>query len=285
MLWLGDHIYLRDADLVHPWGMNRRWRSVRATPELQTLLAAVPHYAIWDDHDYGPNDSNRSFAFKAESQKLFQRYWANPGAGLPNAPGTFTNFALGDTTFFLLDDRTYRAADTLADEGPEKTLYGASQLDWLKNALMQSRAAFKIIAGGSQFLNDASRFEGCQHFPTEREGFLTWLARNRIDGVLFLSGDRHHSELLRREREASYPLYELTCSPLTSGVRPVEGKELDNPMRVAGTAVATHNYCTLAIAGEKSRRRLTLSAFDAQGTRLWSHTLAAHELKTPRPSH
>jgi alkaline phosphatase D len=283
MLWLGDHIYLRDADLAHPWGMNRRWRAVRAAPELQELLGALPHYAIWDDHDYGPNDSNRSFVFKAESRRLFQRYWANPGAGLPEAPATFTQFTIGDTAFFLLDDRSFRAADGMADD-PAKTLYGAAQLDWLKNALMASRATFKIIAGGSQFLNDASRFEGWQHFPAERAAFLDWLALNRIDGVVFLSGDRHHSELLRRERADSYALHELTCSPLTSGVRAADGTERDNPLRVPGTEVARHNYCTLAVEGPKAQRRLILSVFDADGAPLWTHTLGAQALKTPPPA-
>ena len=284
MLWLGDNIYLRDADLVHPWGMNRRYRSVRATPELQTLLAALPHYAIWDDHDYGPNDANRSFVFKGDSLKLFQRYWPNPGAGLPETSGTFTRFSMGDAEFFLLDDRSYRAADLMADDSPDKTLYGPGQLDWLKNALMQSRASFKIIAGGSQFLNDASRFEGWQHFPAEREAFLDWLARNRINGVLFVSGDRHHTELLRRERAGSYPLYELTCSPLTSGTRPADDNEINNPLRVADTTVAVHNYCTLATSGERGQRSLTLTVFDAQGRRLWAHILPASSLKTPHPA-
>ena len=284
MLWLGDNIYLRDADLVHPWGMNRRYRSVRATPELQTLMAALPHYAIWDDHDFGPNDANRSFVFKGDSLKLFQRYWPNPSAGLPETAGTFTRFSMGDAEFFLLDDRSYRTADLMTDGNSDKTLYGGGQIDWLKNALMQSRASFKIIAGGSQFLNGTSRFEGWQHFPAEREAFLDWLARNRINGVLFLSGDRHHTELLRRERAGSYPLYELTCSPLTSGARPVDDNEISNRLRVADTAVAVHNYCTLGASGESNQRSLTLTVFDAQGKRLWTQTLPANSLKTPRAS-
>src|ERR1700690_2167574 len=83
MLWGGDTVYYREADYESPWGMNARQRAVRHHSALQKLLTALPHYAIWDDHDYGPNDSNRSFVFKDASLVLFQRYWANPSYGLP----------------------------------------------------------------------------------------------------------------------------------------------------------------------------------------------------------
>ena len=33
-----------------------------------------------------------------------------------------------------------------------------------------------------------------------------------------MSGDRHHTEISRMERPEAYPLIDITCSPLTSGV-------------------------------------------------------------------
>jgi alkaline phosphatase D len=53
MLWLGDNVYLREADYDSRWGMAERYRHTRALPELQPLLRSTHHYAIWDDHDYG----------------------------------------------------------------------------------------------------------------------------------------------------------------------------------------------------------------------------------------
>ena len=64
MLWLGDNTYLREADWNTRTGIRRRFTHSRAVPELQPLLGSAHHYAIWDDHDYGPNDSDRSFAYK-----------------------------------------------------------------------------------------------------------------------------------------------------------------------------------------------------------------------------
>jgi alkaline phosphatase D len=280
MLWLGDNVYLRTGDVEHPSGMARRYQKVRRHPALQTLLSALPHYAIWDDHDYGPNDHNQSFVFKAASLDLFRRYWPNPSAGLPDMPGIYTQFSVADADFFLLDDRWYRDSDR--DKSDNKTLYGPDQLRWLKNALMASRARFKFIAGGSQFLNDLSRHEGWHHFREERRDFLAWLELNNISGVLFLSGDRHRTELLRQERPGNYPLHELTCSPLTSGVHPIDSAEADHPSRVAGTLVAARNFCTLRAQGEGASRALLIQSLDAQGKPLWEVRLEAASLRKSR---
>jgi alkaline phosphatase D len=281
MLWLGDNLYYREVDYESPWGMNDRWRHHRALPALQPLLRATHHYAIWDDHDYGPNDTNRSFVFKGTALELFQRYWANPRYGLPGTPGNFTTFSYLDADFFLLDDRWYRSTDRGVGD-PERTMLGRAQIDWLKQALAASTATFKIIANGSQLLNDAGRQEGWHNYPQEREEFLDWLTRQGVKGVVFLSGDRHHTELLRRERPGSYPLHELTCSPLTSGARTTDD-EKDNPQRVPGTLVmGTRNFCTLDVIGPRTDRALVFRAFGSDGRELWTHAVRADALRVQK---
>ena len=64
MMWLGDNMYLRTPDFLSNTGIRHRYRHARSLPELQPLLGSVHHYAIWDDHDYGPNDADRSFVNK-----------------------------------------------------------------------------------------------------------------------------------------------------------------------------------------------------------------------------
>ena len=64
MLWLGDNVYLREADWGSKHGIIKRYEHMRALPELQSLLGSVHHYALWDDHDYGPNDSDRGYGLK-----------------------------------------------------------------------------------------------------------------------------------------------------------------------------------------------------------------------------
>ena len=124
-------------------------------------------------------------------------------------PGVFGAFSWGDADFFLLDDRYHRSPDD-ARETPDKTLLGPRQLAWLLDALTSSHATFKVVVGGGQFLNQYTFFETYAWYPRERERLLAAIGERRIGGVLFLSGDRHHSELLRLPRPEAYP---STTSP------------------------------------------------------------------------
>ena len=274
MLWLGDNLYLREADYASPSGMAARYRRDRSRPELQAFLHATPQAAIWDDHDYGPNDGGSAFVFKQASLDLFKDYWDNPSYGLPGVPGIFTVLHLGDADFFLLDDRWYRDAPR-ALETTDKALFGAAQLAWLKNALLESTARFKIIAAGGQLLNPNGRYDAWSRYPAEQGAFLVWLKEAGVKGVLFLSGDRHLTELLRIERPGRYPLYELTCSPLNSG--PARAETV-NPARVPGTLVQARNFCALHFTGRGRERRLELAAFDVGGRELWRRAILLTDL-------
>ena len=57
MLWLGDNTYYREIDWNTAGGLKHRWNHTRSIPEMQPILGAAHNYAIWDDHDYGPNDA------------------------------------------------------------------------------------------------------------------------------------------------------------------------------------------------------------------------------------
>lgn len=281
MLWLGDTIYFRDEDFGPDPAirMNARWVATRAYPPLQRLLQTGNHYAIWDDHDFGPNDSDRSFALKALGLDLFKRYWANGSYGLPGVLGIFSKASFEDVDIFLLDDRYYRDDDSAPDV-PGKTMLGTAQLDWLKRELMQSRATFKLVANGSRMLSERPSAErrggeGWHNHPAERQAFLEWLAAKRIDGLVFLSGDIHYTHLTERERPGHYRLVELTCSPLTSGVHP-----RPNPIDpVPGTVVLARNFCTLDFSGPPQSRELSVSAWSASGEQLWERRYPASSLR------
>ncbi len=274
MLWLGDNLYLREADYASPAGMAARYRRDRGRPELQAFLRSTPQAAIWDDHDYGANDSGSAFVFKQTSLDLFRDYWVNPSYGMPGAPGIFTVLHVNDADFFLLDDRWQRDAGR-APETPAKALFGPAQMAWLQNALLESTARFKVIASGGQLLNPAGRYDAWNHYPAEQEAFLGWLRETGVKGVMFLSGDRHLTELLRMQRTGTYPLYELTCSPLNSG--PAKG-EKTNPRRVPGTLVETRNFCALNFSGQGRERRLEIATFDSGGRELWRRRIPLADL-------
>lgn len=280
MVWLGDNLYFQPQECADPEAMARRYRAERAFAPLQGLLRGTHHLAIWDDHDYGPDDADSTFAFKGQSLELFRRYWANGNWGLPDAPGVFGSRRLGDVELFLLDDRSFRDPDS-APETPDKQLFGRRQIEWLQQALLASTARFKVIAAGGQLLHPAGRWEGWGRFPREREAFLEWLAANAVSGVLFLSGDRHLTDLIRVSRVNNYPLYELTCSPLTGRTFGIAG-ERPNVNRIDGSLVGENNFCLLEASGGPDDRRLGLSVHASDGGMLWRFEIPATDLVAER---
>jgi len=283
MLWLGDNLYLHPEDWISREGIFRRYASYRADPAIQPLLGSVHHYATWDDHDYGPNDANRSYGLKGASLEAFKEYWANPSYGLPELPGVFGQFSWSDVDVFLLDNRTYRSAGSAPPE--ENSYLGEAQRLWLLDALSASRAPFKLIVSGSQVISPYSRFESYAQHPDELKRLLRGLKRRRIEGVIFLSGDRHHAELnVLKDDPQFYPLYDFTSSPLTSRPARSSDDELDSPRRVPGTFVkGRRNFGIIKVTGPQTDRTLTMRAHGVDGALLWSHSISASALKIPSP--
>lgn len=279
MLWLGDNAYMRETDWWSPDGIAYRYAHARATHDLQPLLAGAVHYATWDDHDYGPNDSDRSYVHKGAALDVFRRYWPNPTHGVPGAPGAITQFQWGDAEFFLLDDRTYRSPNRAP---APRTILGETQLAWLLDALTASRAPFKVVAMGGQVVNPSEVFETYANVaPEERQRLFDEITARRIDGVVFLSGDRHMTELDRLERPGTYPLYDFTSSPLTAGTV-TSPPDSVNVTRVPGTLVTgQRNFGTLTFTGPRTDRTLTMRTFSAEGALLWEHPVRAADLATP----
>ena len=286
MLWLGDNTYLREVDWWDPAGIDYRFQHSRSDPALQPLLARAAHYATWDDHDFGPNNADRSYVLKGATTDTFTRYWPAAARGLPGVPGVFTQFQWADVEFFLLDNRTHRAPNDAP--ASERTILGAEQRQWLLDALTASQAPFKVVAMGGQFLNPVRVFENYSNVaPAERQLLLNEITARSVEGVVFVSGDRHHTELIKLDRPGAYPLYEFTSSPLTAGASTFalreDSPERDNPARVPGTLVAgDRNFGTLTVSGPRTDRTMTLRTYDASGALRWEHALRARDLRPPR---
>lgn len=286
-LWLGDSWYTREVDYSTPWGMNYRVSLDRSRAILQPFLASMPQYHIWDDHDYGPNNAGKSFIFKEESRRIFMNYTANPSYGMEGR-GIYTKVSYSDVDIFLTDNRYFRSEQNFPDSvngrpNPAKTYFGPEQMDWLKNALLASRATFKIIATGSQVLNPYSGFDCMRFYSYEYNDLLSFLEQTGISGVLFLSGDRHHSEVIKLERPGTYPLYDITVSPFTAGISKVRGSEENNPARESGTLVQLHNFGNISVTGEPKQRKFRISFVGIDGNQLASWETSESALKHSLP--
>lgn len=267
MLWLGDNIYFREADLVSKSAMFHRYTFSRNLPELKKLLANIPQYAIWDDHDFGPNDSDGSFINKSITKEVFDLFWANPPQKTPQLNGVTNQFTQSDCQFFLLDNRYDRSP--IDQKDAPKTILGFDQLACLKEQLLKSSATFKFIAMGGQFLNTAPVFENysANGFDKERQELIDFICQHQIKNVVFLTGDRHHSELSILNEQGKPIIYDLTVSPLTSGTHDALNEA--NLLRVKGSHVATRNFGLLKVSGKKNKRVLEIELYDSDGQSIW----------------
>jgi alkaline phosphatase D len=275
MVWLGDNLYLREADYYSRTGILKRYTYQWSQEFLQPLWGSVHHYAIWDDHDFGPNNSNRSYTQKELTLDAFKLFWSNPSYGINGKPGTTSYFEWADCEFYLLDNRYYRSPENRKFN--DRKILGDEQVEWLIDALTYSKAPFKFIVMGGQFLSTSPYSENYSNYKDEQQKILDLIAKEKIEGVIFLTGDRHFTELSKLERQGSYPIYDFTISPFSSGHYNGEGEP--NSLRVPGTFVAKRNFAKITVDGKRNDRTLTCIVYDKDGKELWQYRIHENELK------
>lgn len=267
MMWLGDNVYLRETDWYSRPGMIHRYTHTRSIPEMQPLLGNSINIAIWDDHDYGPNDSDRSYARKEDVLDIFKDFWANPSYGINGQGGVTSFYEWNDIQFFMMDDRWFRSPNDM--KSAERDFLGKQQVDWLIESLVSSNATFKFVCIGGQVLNTVQKYETMANIaPKEREYMLNRIAEEGLKNVIFLSGDRHHSELSMTEIKG-IKIYDWTVSPLTSGTHAPADEA--NTLRVEGSYIGDRNFGTMEITGTRKERKLNLKLFGSDGKELWKY--------------
>jgi alkaline phosphatase D len=275
MIWLGDNVYFREGDWDSQSGMVHRYLQSREHPALQKLWTTCPQYAIWDDHDFGPNDSNGSFVLKNTSLEVFRHFWCNPTTGLDNSKGIASMTRIADIDFFFLDNRYHRTAAKYNSTPFLSVSHGSQILDegqreWLINALMTSTASYQVICLGGQFLNSEQVFENFAN-SYEEKNYLLQQFNNTGKKILFLTGDRHFGEISKYE-DNNIPIYDVTSSPLTSS--PGNNKDEKNKYRVLGTEVNQRHFAMLNVTGPKNNRSVSISFYATDGKLIHEYPLS-----------
>ena len=265
MIWDGDNTYLRQNEWDSKNGMIYRYTHDWSIAEKQKLFATVAHYAIVDDHDLGPNDTDGAFWNKDTGIEVFNSFWPNPPtvSGLKSAT---TKFSYNDADFFLLDNRYYRDPNHLTSKD-HKTELGQKQLEWLKKALTFSEAQWKFIVIGGQFLNTARAYETYSNngFDKERLDIIDFIYKEKLKNVIFLTGDRHMTEISLLDEGEKFPkIWDITVSPFTSGPN-THAENEPNRLRVANTLIMERNFAVFSIEGEKKDRHIKITFYDQKG--------------------
>jgi len=212
-LTVGDTHY---ADTTDPTIQLQHHVAYRRKKEFANVLRQVPTYAIWDDHDYGPNNSDGTAEGKEFSLAGWKQAWPNPASGTPDTPGAFFKFSRGDVDFFVVDGRYHRSPNELPDND-KKRMLGDAQFEWLLSGLKNSKAKFKIIASGSVLHH--SKVDGWRIFTFSRHRLFDAIKKHKISGVMYIGGDMHQSLVWQHHESdrVGYPMIEIMSSGITNG--------------------------------------------------------------------
>lgn len=274
MIWLGNNIFLREADWSSRSGVLARYTRNRAQPELQPLLAAVNHIATWSTYDFGPEGADRLSKSSQHAREGFDLFWANPPMEIAGLEGIQTSLSWSDVEFFILDDRSQR--DLTSRVSSKRQALGESQVEWLVESLRRSPATFKIVVMGSPVTNPAEAPENYRQVEGEREHLLEQLKTAEIGGLFIVSGGKAHGELTKMVRASAPDLHELTLGPATG--RPASDTRELNYFRVPGSSVFQRHFALLDFTGPEANRQLTVGVFDVNGTEIWTETFFAREM-------
>jgi alkaline phosphatase D len=218
---------------------------------VRAFNASVPVIAQWDDHEVRDNwypaqvlDDKRyqvkSVALlAARANRAFMEY--NPIRSNPDDPERiFRVIHYGPLLdLFVIDMRAYRAANGPNDQatlGDASAFLGRPQLRWLKQALLNSTATWKVIAIDQSLglivynnFRDKSGSEAMANkdgAPLGREleavDLLRFIKYNQINNVVFVTADVHYTAAhFYDPNKAQFsdfnPFYEFVSGPLNAG--------------------------------------------------------------------
>jgi len=211
---LGGDIAVQDRE--NNTGMHRADYLLRDfMPAWQKLAGSVPVYATWDDHDYFRNDkSGIPEGYTNEDREavwnVFSQSWNNPSYGFgEKAKGVFFRTRIGPADVIMLDHRYFRT-------GKKGSFLGDEQMKWLEEQLLDCKGPFIILSCGtmwSDYVSNGKDSWGVND-PEGRERIFNLIEKNKIGGVILISGDRHGARGFKIPRPSGYNFYEFEPASL-----------------------------------------------------------------------
>jgi phosphodiesterase/alkaline phosphatase D-like protein len=176
---------------------------VFTSPSQSHLYKDVPMAYIWDDHDYGPNNSGMENPCRNAALDAYRRFIPHYPTALDPPEGPISqSFEVGRVVFVLTDLRSQKVKPEY--DGCTRTKIGSNfgseeHLEWFFNTLKNARDAGKAVAwinpipwinasGGPNYkCNEKDNWGG---YPEERERIANFIRDEKIQ-LFILSGDAH----------------------------------------------------------------------------------------------
>jgi alkaline phosphatase D len=207
------------GDFTHTSGDNKRKRKINNFWQLNKLTTGAgtpagadfsnaiagsfPFVHIWDDHDYGRNNGDRTFKYRSIAMQAFADDYPTYPLTSPQE-GFWQSFRYAEAEVFVLDLRSERDPDGKPDDGT-KSMLGATQKAWLLNGLLSSTATWKFIVSSSVWNPHSKPIDSWAQFQREQNEIVDFIRTNSITGVIFMSGDIHSSGAIDDGTNSYFP--------------------------------------------------------------------------------
>jgi alkaline phosphatase D len=190
-LHMGDFHY-EDIVSTIPRPFRLAYRTVHGAKRQADLYRSTALAYVWDDHDYGPDNSSRLAPGRDVAQRVYREYVPHYDLAREDLEyPIYQAFTVGRVRFLLTDLRSARTPNEAPDS--IKTMMGAGQKEWFKNQLARAKDRYPVVAwvtsvpwisGGGP-----DRWGG---FAEERRELATYIDSIGIaDQMVILSGDAH----------------------------------------------------------------------------------------------
>ncbi len=224
----GDNVYYDspyDGRAETQQQIRRKYQEQFSQPRFIDLFQQVATYWLKDDHDFRFNDSDPINPYLVERIYDLDYYpktniyehvsgsGSQPSAKLgirmfqeqlpvvdpeDSNPVTYRTYRVNDLLqIWIVEGRDYRDPNDRPD-GPNKSIWGLKQKDWLKETLLQSDTVFKFLISATPMVGPEEGGKRDNHanpggFRYEGEAFIRWLSENgfRHKNFYLICGDRH----------------------------------------------------------------------------------------------
>lgn len=220
-VWMGDNIYGDSEDLTV---LKAKYDLQKTNEAYASFISKYPVIGIWDDHDFGVNDGGKNYPKRQQSKDLMFDFLDVPeDHPARNREGAYQSYLYEkngkSVKIILLDARYFRDDLVRQNRRYQKNwdgqILGEEQWSWLDMELENSKAELNIIASGIQFIAQEHPYEKWGNFPKERQRMLDLLVKTQPKNVLFLSGDRHISEVASMYVPGYGKIFDFTSSGMT----------------------------------------------------------------------
>ena len=166
--------------------------TVLLSPAQSALYRDIPIAYMWDDHDYGPNNSDATSPARTSARLTYQQYVPHYPlvAGSGNVP-IYQAFSVGRVRFIVTDSRSERSPFSVLDS-PAKTMLGAAQKAWFKQELLDASGVYPVIVWANTLpWIGTTGDDGWYGYTFERRELADFIKDNAIAGLYMISGDAH----------------------------------------------------------------------------------------------